>query len=237
MDSIKFYTPDEYIIALANLKKVPFAKTEEGYRFAEWVYDLDNDEDSREKLRECDHGKEAVTFFDTAKKALEKIVVTEKEYLNWTVHKKESGGVKQYHDIIRELGMRLLMLTIDETADDILKEEHLGAETLYTMNHNESENKTKCVLNRHNPFADVTIKSQQFYYKTASGGTETLFFNTNNIVEKKDKNGTDMLTMRPGFTVSKEHGVVQKPMRKVTFSNSITEPIVGDEEHIYVHID
>ena len=226
MNSIKFYTPDEYIIALANLKKVPFAKTEEGYRFAEWVYDLDNDEDSREKLRECDHGKEAVTFFDT-----------EKEYLDWTVHKKESGGVKQYHDIIRELGMRLLMLTIDETADDILKEEHLGAETLYTMNHNESENKTKCVLNRHNPFADVTIKSQQFYYKTASGGTETLFFNTNNIVEKKDKNGTDMLTMRPGFTVSKEHGVVQKPMRKVTFSNSITEPIVGDEEHIYVHID
>ena len=46
-----------------------------------------------------------------------------------------------------------------------------------------------------------------------------------------------MLTMRPGFSVTKEHGVVQKPIQKVTFANSVTEPIVGDEDHIYIHID
>ena len=92
-------------------------------------------------------------------------------------------------------------------------------------------------MNRNNPFADVTIKSQQFFYKAGDGTTETLFFDTNNIVEKTDRNGKDMFSMRPGFIVTKEHGVTQKSMQKVTFANSVTEPIVNDEDHIYIHID
>ncbi len=69
------------------------------------------------------------------------------------------------------------------------------------------------------------------------GGTETLFFNTNNIMERTERNGRDMFSMRPGFLVTKEHGVVQKAVQKVTFANSIAEPITIDEDHIYIHID
>lgn len=237
MDKITFYAPDEHISMLYGLRKIPFAKTEDGYRFASWVYDLNFSEDKYKEFLESLNGEEAARLLEKAKADLEEIFVTEDDYLSWTVHKKESGGIARYHKVIHDLSINLLMLTIDCAADKVADDEHRSEEFFYNVHQTQSSDAVKQVLNRDNPFADVTIKSQQFFYKTANGSTETLFFNTNNIVEKADKNGRNLLTMRPGFSVTKEHGVVQKPMQKVTFSSSMTEPIVGDEDHIYIHID
>lgn len=237
MDKITFEAPIEHINILTDLRKIPFAKTDDGYRFAYWVYNLNDDESKHKALEESLHAKEAMQLLEKAKEDLMAILVTEDDYLGWTVHKKEAGGIAQYHKVMHDLSISLLMLTINCTADTVAESKHMPEGFFYNVHNADTNNGTKQVLNRHNPFADVTIKSQQFFYKTADGSTETLFFNTNDIVEKLDKNGKDMLTMRPGFSVTKEHGVVQKPMQKVTFSNSITEPIVGDEDHIYIHID
>lgn len=237
MVALTFDTPSEHVSMLAGLRKIPFAKTADGYRFAYWVYDLNDSEAKQESLLESNNGKKASELLQEAKKVLEEIVVSEDDYLAWTVHKKEAGGILQYHKVIHELSVSLMMLAVNMTADNIKKAAHMTEENIYTVQQAQKSDNEKHVLNRSNPFADVTIKSQQFFYKAGDGSTETLFFNTNNIVEKVDRNGRDMLTMRPGFSVTKEHGVAQKPIQKVTFANSITEPIVGDEEHIYIHID
>lgn len=237
MDKLIFQMPTEHSQLLIDLHAVPFAKTEDGYRFAHWIYDLNNTEEKQENLLESKNGKKAAEFSEKALADLRYIVVSEDDYLSWTVHKKDAGGIARYHKVMQDLTLNLLLLAIDCTTDGIVKEAHNPEKVFYTVQYSELSDGTKQVLNRNNPFADVTIKSQQFFYKAADGATETLFFNTNNIVEKMEKNGRDMLTMRPGFTVTKEHGVVQRPMQKVTFSNSLTEPIVGDEDHIYIHID
>lgn len=237
MERPGFHAPGEHIARLTDLRKIPFAKTEDGYQFAYWVYDLNDSEDKRNELLESENGKAAAELLNKAKAELETVVITEDDYLSWTVHKKESGGIAQYHKIINDLSIGLLMLAISTTAEKIAGAEHKTEDQFYTVLRPETTDSSRRVLNRSNPFADVTIKSQQFFYKAADGGTETLFFNTNNIVEKVDKNGRDMLSMRPGFSVTKEHGVVQRPMQQVTFANSVTEPIAGDEDHIYIHID
>lgn len=237
MNKAEFNVPEEHIAMLTDLRKIPFAKTDDGYRFAYWVYDLNDSEEKNSALAESENGKAAAELLAKAKEELAAIVVTEDDYLSWSVHKKESGGITQYHKVIHDLSMGLLMLAINMTVEKVEKENHKTEDMFYSVLRTQSTDATKQVLNRNNPFADVTIKSQQFFYKANDGSTETLFFNTNNIVEKTDKNGKDMLTMRPGFSVTKEHGVMQKPMQKVTFANSVTEPIVGDEDHIYIHID
>lgn len=242
MNKIDIYPPNEHIKALQDLRKIPFAKTEDGYRFAYWIYDLNDTEENRQELEMGDKGEDVVKLIEKAKTELKNIIVTEDDYLGWTVHKKESGGIKQYHEILHNLSIDLILLNIETDPESIIEGEstghpHINVKDFYLYQNGESSTNGKVVLNRNNPFADVTIKSQQFFYKTEAGETETLFFNTNNIVEKVDKNGHDMLTMRPGFTVSKECGVVQRPMQKVTFANSVTEPIVEDEDHIYIHID
>lgn len=237
MTKMEFATPDEHVSMLTGLRKIPFAKMEDGYRFAYWVYDLNDSEEKQQALLESPNGQRAAELLQEAKAALESIVVDEDDYLAWTVHKKEAGGVLQYHKVIHDLSISLMMLTINIDAKTISGNTHWTEDVLYAVKSQQKSNDWKHVLNRSNPFADVTIKSQQFFYKAGDGSTETLFFNTNNIVEKVDKNGRDMLTMRPGFSVTKEHGVAQKPMQKVTFANSITEPVVGDEDHIYIHID
>lgn len=237
MDKVDFYVPDEHIEMLSSLRKIPFAKTDDGYRFAYWVYDLNDSEEKHQALVESTNGAAAAELLANAKAELESIVVTEDDYLGWTVHKKEGGGIAKYHKAIQDLSIGLLMLSISTTAEQIAESEHKTEDMFYTVIRSQSADSAKLILNRNNPFADVTIKSQQFFYKASDGSTETLFFNTNNIVEKTDKNDRNMLTMRPGFSVTKEHGVMQRPMQKVTFANSVTEPIVGDEDHIYIHID
>lgn len=237
MNKVVFDAPAEHVNMLTNMRKIPFAKTDDGYRFATWVYDLNNTEEDIAKLRESQNGEQAIELLEKAKSELESIVITEDDYLGWTVHKKDAGGVAQYHKVIHELSVGLFMLNISTNPYDVKKSGHWTESDLYGTQENDVSGVDKMILNKDNPFADVTIKSQQFFYKASDGSTETLFFNTNNIVEKVDKNGKDMFTMRPGFSVTKEHGVVQRPMQRVTFANSITEPVVGDEDHIYIHID
>ena len=237
MNKVVFDAPAEHVNMLTNMRKIPFAKTDDGYRFATWVYDLNNTEEDIAKLRESQNGEQAIELLEKAKSELESIVITEDDYLGWTVHKKDAGGVAQYHKVIHELSVGLFMLNTSTNPYDVKKSGHWTESDLYGTQENDVSGVDKMILNKDNPFADVTIKSQQFFYKASDGSTETLFFNTNNIVEKVDKNGKDMFTMRPGFSVTKEHGVVQRPMQRVTFANSITEPVVGDEDHIYIHID
>lgn len=237
MNKVEFNVPEAHITMLSDLRKIPFAKTDDGYRFAYWVYDLNMNTDKETDLMESENGARASELLKEAREQLANIVVSEDDYLGWSVHKKEAGGIAQYHKVIHDLSMGLLMLSISMTPEKVENESHKTEDLFYTALRSQSTDASKHVLNRSNPFADVTIKSQQFFYKASDGSTETLFFNTNNIVEKTDKNGKDMLTMRPGFSVTKEHGVMQKPMQKITFANSVTEPIVGDEDHIYIHID
>lgn len=237
MDKINFSTPVEHTTMLNELRKIPFAKTDDGYRFASWLHDLNYGDDMRQGLMQSANGNQAAALLDAAKAELDGIVVTEEDYLAWSVHKKEAGGIARYHQIIRTLSMSILMLAVNCDPEQIQGAHHIPVGELYQISKEQYNQNVKCVLNRNNPFSDVSIKSQQFFYKTADGGTETLFFNTGNIVEKSDHNGKSLFTMRPGFSVTKEHGVVQKPMQKVTFSNTITEPVVADEDHIYIHID
>lgn len=237
MDKRGFYAPDEQVAMLRSMKRTPFAKTEDGYRFAYWVFEMNNNDEAWDVLRHTANGEAAVKLFDDAKAILMSILITEDDYLAWTVHKKEGGGVKAYHKAVQDLEMGLLMLTIDVNAETIQEAGHMKADMLYAGMSKNVNREMRQILNRNNPFADVTIKSQQYFYKAGDGTTETLFFNTNNIVEKTDRNGKDMFSMRPGFIVTKEHGVAQKSMQKVTFANSVTEPIVNDEDHIYIHID
>ncbi len=237
MDKMTFCPPTEHILMLSNLSNIPFAKADNGYQFASWVYDLNYDEDLYNIFLESPRGKEAAEFLKKAKAELENIVITEEDYQTWVLHKKDAGGVARYHKVIHDLTVNILMLAINCTHEEIVKGRHRTEDSFYTNDNRNSSDEEKQILNKNNPFADVTIKSQQFFYKAADGSTETLFFNTNNIVDKVDKNGKNLITMHPGFSVTKEHGVIQKPVQKVTFSNSITESIVNDEEHIYIHID
>lgn len=238
MEKIRFYAPDIHIRMLKEIQNIPFAKTADGsYRFASWVYDLNYKQEEHDELLDSPCGQEADMLIRQTKEKLEKVLISDDDYIKWSIHRKESGGVAEYHRILRNLSVSLMMLSISYSADDIMSCVHKSEEQFYGKKSSDAGYALKVVLNRNNPFADVTIKSQQFFYKTADGSTETLFFNTNNVVDKTDKNDKGMLTMRPGFSVTKERGVAQKPMQEVTFSNTITEPVVNDEDHIYIHID
>ena len=117
-----------------------------GYRFASWVYDLNDTEEEREKLQESFRGEQVVELLNEAKTKLEEIVVSEDDYLAWTIHKKEAGGVAQYHRIMHDLSISLLMLNIKCTADDVADADHVNEDFFYTIRKEESSGTTKQIL-------------------------------------------------------------------------------------------
>lgn len=236
MTRVTVAVPDIHIQYLKELQATPFAKTDRGYQFANWVYDL-NKKDDLQKLLESVHGEEVAALIQKAKEDLMKIVITEDEYTQWTLYKKNIGGIALYHKLINDLQIAVFLLAIPHNIEEIQKTTTFTEKNIYEKSDRNKPQKIKMVLNRNNPFADVSIKSQRFFYKTEDGSTETLCFDTNNIVEKTDKNDRSMFTMRPGFLVSKEHGVMKNSMQKITFSSSITEPLAEDDTHIYIHIN
>ena len=236
MTSVYINVPDIHIHQVKALKAVPFAKTDRGYQFADWVYELNKKETDQEMLLSSPHGQAAALLVEKAKEDLKNVVISEEDYAQWAVYRKESASIALYHKILNDLNISLFLLSVSVNMEDVKNDSHKTERSIYEGYHGSGSSKKKTILNRNNPFADISIKSQQFFYKTEDGSVETLCFDTNSIIEKADRNGKNMFTMRPSFQISKERGIIKKSVQRVTFASSITEPIAEDDTHIYVHI-
>ena len=215
MNAVLINIPEIQSHQVKALRAVPFAKTDQGYQFADWIYELNKKEGEQKELLASEHGKEAAALIQKAVEDLKAVTVTEDDYAQWTIYKKETGGVILYHEILKNLKVSMFLLAVPENPAAVRQRtDHTKEKDLYGWRRQESS-VAKKILNRNNPFSDISIKSQQFFYKTEDGATETLCFDTNHIVEKADRNGQSLFTMRPSFQVSREHGVVKKSSQKV----------------------
>lgn len=101
----------------------------------------------------------------------------------------------------------------------------------------ETESKsTQVVLNNKNPFADISIKNQQYLYPDKEGKFKTLSFNIGYTMSKTQKEDTESIVLSPDFKIlktDKRDGFETS----ITMDDSITSPIQdtkGDIELLYI---
>ena len=92
------------------------------------------------------------------------------------------------------------------------------------------------ILNRHNPFSDITIQNQEFIYPDTSGKFQTLQFNVGYTMAKIDNETTASVVLQPDFKITKSNERDQVA-NTITMDNSITTQMPetqGELELLYI---
>lgn len=95
------------------------------------------------------------------------------------------------------------------------------------------------VLNHRNPFADISIKEQQFIYGSVMGQFEMLGLTTSHTLTQVAKD-TDhsYLALQPGFKIHRSRKLSDMgKSQPVVFDNTLTTEITESDDNIYVYIE
>ena len=109
-------------------------------------------------------------------------------------------------------------------------------QTLDSANNTSTSGQKNIILNRHNPFSDITIQNQEFIYPDTSGKFQTLQFNVGYTMAKIDNETTASVVLQPDFKITKSNERDQV-VNTITMDNSITTQMPdtqGDLELLYI---
>lgn len=141
--------------------------------------------------------------------------------------------IEHYFDVKKSFEYATLSLTLS-SRDNYPYMGHVTDNTIDNDASNDDK-KTK-VLNKNNPFADITIENQSFLYPDANGVFQTLNFNVGHTISQIENENSAALIMSPDFKISKSKSR-QSITNTISMDDSITSPIPetsGSDELLYI---
>ena len=192
-----------------------------------------------DRLSEFVNGNPDNPLFQNLKRSLDQFIedmlvlrISEDSLEQYLRTNKENADIRMYKQIKNKLRFAIVSVTKHgENHQDAARYE------FQSVKHVRQRDARK-VLNKHNPFADITIANQQFLYKDPDGEYKTLAFTTGHTLTKLTTNDTEVLAMQPGFKISKTND--RKPVynqMEVVMDDTITTPLPetnGEAELIYI---
>lgn len=211
--------------------------------------------------------KRIVALLKESIKSLSAVHVSDEDLTVWMLFQKEEGGVEECHGIWERLreGISLIMFEsyamaedagLDaegDTADEKLRQ---NAEYMPELCHywntdmvcvdrnavwkkaNEQSMSGDIVLNHNNPFADISIKEQQFLYGSIMGQFETLKLTTSLSCTKVPKDTErSYIALQPGFKIKKSKNTLKNNVASVIFDDTLTTEITQKDNNVYVHLN
>lgn len=248
--------------AYIELKNTPFYKIESGYAFASHTLQNEDQPTNVQKLLDgMDDAyyipilEDVQALFRNAIETLSTIIIAEDDLTVWVSFRKERGAISEYHNTLEHIYQDLIVLFFesdiigeDERADSISIDENKlsvyykqGYMNLVILDKSikKTEHTAKdFVLNHRNPFADVSIKDQQFLYASDYQQFEALSLNTSQTLTKIQKDEDHAyLALQPGFKIKKLKSIDQRQKQTVTFDNTLTTEIAQQDDNIYIYVD
>ena len=94
------------------------------------------------------------------------------------------------------------------------------------------------VLNHRNPFADISIREQQFLFSSDYGQFEVLGLSTNHTLTMVPKTGDEnAFVLQPGFKIRKTKNLEESVDNLVLFDDTLSTETVQNDTNVYVYID
>lgn len=140
----------------------------------------------------------------------------------------KSEKIKLYHQIRLDFKRAIQMASINQAQEGGRPSELIV---------NRTRKNVRNVLNRNNPFADVSIESQQYLYADENGHYNTLEFATGYSIQEREHGEETALVMQPGFKVRRTNSRLGLSNHGITFDDTISTPTVqdnGDVELLFI---
>lgn len=202
-------------------------------------------------------------FRTRAMRVLEELracIITEEDMTAWLTFRKDVGTVATYHGILESFHEDVTCLFFTErvlgeadgSETDMEVFDAPGAKVLrygdrvcctdmgeiWKRETRERRGGKEKVLNRNNPFSDISIKEQQFIYGSDMGEFEAIGLTTSHTMTRIDKDTEkSYLVLQPGFKIKKSGTVTESKKQDVLFDDTITTEITSNDDNVYVYID
>lgn len=159
------------------------------------------------------------------------------EITNYLKSKDKSDNIERYKDIREDVKIELLEIV--DTCDEQYHQNWRGTPKPNPFNNSQkSSANTRLVLHRDNPFADVSIETQQFLYPDDTGQFQTLSFKTGHTLSKQERDDKEFLVLQPGFKVSRSTSrMLLTADNTISIDDSISTQLpesYDDDELIYI---
>lgn len=253
--AIPFYKTEDGYRYAAFLLEQEDHKSEIHRFFQRLDYHESTSADKGEGLEEQ---KAVRKLFGDALERLSAIKVSDEAVTAWTAFQKEQDGVLEYHQVLEQVkeGLALIVfefgLHAEEAGYPTPAEHNPSRMVCHYWKKNvtcidrkkvyddltKERSSSDIVLNHNNPFADISIKEQQFIYGSIMGQFETLGLSTSRSVTKVPKDTEkSYIVMQPGFKIKKAKTINEKKTQDVLFDDTMTTEIAQKDNNIYIYLD
>ncbi len=193
---------------------------------------------------------------------LENLVIPEEDMSAWMMFQKKQGTIQQYHILLANFLDSIVCLMVSKKVvtgekADVMETDALDVKNPLAIQYTDTviyEDKQavweqqmqikkchskKMVLNRNNPFADISIEQQQFPYGSVMGEFEVLGLTTSHTVTRVAKSAeTSYLALQPGFKIRKTKKVrTGSSGQNVLFDDTISAELAQTDDHMYVYLN
>lgn len=180
---------------------------------------------------------------------LESLNILKSDLDKWILNKELAGTMIEYQNIIDNLLANITLFSYLQTTNshiDIDEEENriiLNYSRYYIANLSSRQTTrqsgaTNYVLNRNNPFADISIKDQQFIFASDYNRFNSLELNTSHTLTRVQKNeDQSFIALQPGFKIRKTSDIGANIQSDISFDDTLSTEIAQNDDHIYVYVD
>lgn len=256
MQSLNIEFPNTVIEAYKQLSSIPYYKVDEStYAFASHIItnkDSTKNDTYLQYLLESNMYPNAKKIFQEAIDTLSHNTIQASDLSTWTTYHRAKGTVLTYQSILASVYHKLLADEMNNTIHQIMEScsdedanDEFIADVLDDIVHvmpdtqqTDTGNADNVVLNHNNPFADISIRNQQFIYASDSDQFGTLSLNTSHTVTRvQHDEDTSYLVMQPGFKIKTTNSVQTTSPQEVIFDDVLTNEIAQQDDKIYVYIN
>lgn len=194
---------------------------------------------------------------------LSRIKVSDEALTAWVTFQKKQDGVLKYHQALERLREEIALITFEfsvkaqdakspvpktetegELEHAVMECQYWGEKVCFTdrlsvwEKSREEEASSDIVLNHNNPFADISIKEQQFIYGSIMGQFETLHLSTSLSLTKVPKDTErSYMVLQPGFKIKKAKTIGENKKQSVLFDDTLTTEIAQKDNNVYVYLN
>lgn len=170
--------------------------------------------------------------YDEFKADIDDLRIPAEEFNEYLRKSTEGPNIRKYRAVKTKL--KYAMIPFAHLDDRPVSEDNYN--NLDARNTQNTTGQKNIILNRNNPFSDITIQNQEFIYPDTSGKFQTLQFNVGYTMAKIDNETTASVILQPDFKITKSNERDQIA-NTITMDNSITTQMPdtqGDLELLYI---
>lgn len=170
--------------------------------------------------------------YDEFKADMDALRIPAEEFNEYLRKGTEGPNIRKYKVLKKKL--KYAMIPFAHLNDRPI--EYVNCHTLDSTDNTNKSGQKNIILNRHNPFSDITIRNQEFIYPDTSGKFQTLQFNVGYTMSKIDTETTTSVVLQPDFKITKSNDR-DKVVNTITMDDSITTQMPdtqGDLELLYI---